>query len=107
MSVIGIAPVGVVAFSFTLGSPARGNDTNGVIEALGPDDRDEATADGPNADETLLGVGVRRVKDLQAVDIVAEELRRFLKGDAVLLLIGKVLGFIPFDFRWVSLTPMA
>lgn len=44
------------------------------------------------------------VKDLEDFDVVLEELRGFLERDAVLELVGLVLGLIPFELHRESVS---
>lgn len=80
--------------------PTRANDANGVlVVARGVHDENEALFDGPDSDESVLFVRVRLVKYLEVLASLVKKNPRLLKRDAMLLLVCKVLGFIPDDLH--------
>lgn len=103
-SVIEGAPGRHDSLCFAFGSPTGRDDADDVVEAFGADDHDEATADRSDADKAVLGIGMELVENLKRFDIICEELGSLLEGDAMILLVGKVLGVILFDPHGNSLS---
>jgi hypothetical protein len=81
--------------------PACADDPNDVFITLGPDNEDQAAADWSDGDKAVFDFGVSFVEDFEAVDARREELASFLERDAVVFLVGEVLGMVPVTFTGV------
>jgi len=77
--------------------PTGANDTDLILFTLRVHNEDEASLNRPDGDEPVLFRGVGFIKYLQVLISTAEQIAGFLKGNAMLLPIRAVLGFIPDD----------
>jgi len=77
--------------------PAGTDDAHGIVVAFGVDDQNDAPHNRTDGDEAILVIRVQIVEDLQVVIPSREENTCFLERDAMLFLIGAVLGVIPDD----------
>jgi hypothetical protein len=89
-----MAPIQV---SLTLCRPAGADESNRLLITFRIHDKNQALFDRSDGDEPVLLIGMGVIEDLQVVVSSAEQGARLLKGDAMLLPIRAVLGFIPDD----------
>src|SRR5215217_6102515 len=87
--------MGVVEGLLAFVGPASTDDTKRVIVTRRPHDKNDATSDGTDGDEAILGFGMGLVEDLEVVGPRCEKLLSLLEGEAVLPPVLEVLGSIP------------
>jgi len=68
---------------------------NCFFVAFRPNDENETAPDWTNCDESVLGDGVLRIKDLEVVVAGPEECAGFFEADFVFSLVREILRFIP------------
>jgi hypothetical protein len=71
--------VGSVALSLALGRPTRRDDTYDVLKAFRPDNHHQSASNWTDADQALLRIRVKFVKDFKTIDVVIEQLCSFLE----------------------------
>jgi len=76
------------------GRPARRDDPHDVAVTFGPDNHDQPAPNRSDRDEAILDVGMVVIEVLEIVDTRAEQLTGLLEGDAVVFLVGKILGTV-------------
>lgn len=74
------------------GCPSGADDADDLVFPHGPDHQHQATLDGPDGDEPVLGVGVSIVEEFKVVLSGREERLGLLERKAVLELVRIVLS---------------
>lgn len=77
--------------------PSGRDDSHDVLVTFGPNYNNQPALDGTNGDESVFVIRMGVIEKLEEVRAGTKKLAGLIKRDAVLLLVGKVLGTVPGD----------